>query len=78
MKEIPYHILYAINNEEKCIELRKNQIKEYRKRIKLLKSGKKMGEINEKVPPVKANFKYSVKYYWRLKNEWESKNSDVV
>ena len=38
MKEIPYHILYAINNEEKCIELRKDQIKGYRKRIKLLKS----------------------------------------
>jgi hypothetical protein len=74
MKKIQPHIQYAIDNERQCIELRKKQIAGYRMRIKLLKSGIKMGEVNKIVPPTKPNFRYSVKYYWKLRYEGEEWN----
>ena len=73
-KSIPYNIQYAIENEEKCVELRKKQIVSYKKRIKLLKNGVKMGEINKEIIPITPDFKYSVKYYWKLRAEWEEKH----
>lgn len=73
-KIIPYHIQYAIDNEEKCIELRKKQIVSYKKRIKLLKKGVKMGEINKEITVITPDFRYSVKYYWQLRYEWENEH----
>lgn len=73
-KELQYHIEYAIEHEKRCIELREKQIKSYKKRIKLLKSGLKMGEVNKEVVPIKPDFRYNVKYYWKLRHEWEDEH----
>ena len=77
MKKLPPHILYAIEHEEKCIELRKDQIKSYRKKIKLLKSGMKMGEVNREIIPIKSGFQYNTRFYWKLKRGWLNGNKSL-
>ena len=68
---IPPHIQYVIKHELACIELRKEQIGSYEERIKLLKKGLKMGEVNSQVETPKSNIKYDVKHYWKLKKQWK-------
>jgi len=73
VEETPLHLAYAIDIEEKAIELRKRQIKASKERIKLLKKGMDINGVWKQFPPVKSKTQFNQQIYLKLKEQWRQK-----